>query len=494
MFGYYENIIKSYYSTIIRGVYSFQGKLISRENYRSDLKDIADSIKTNKGVLNVWFTDRYGKLIYHTDVEVLKDFESKRLPADYYKSINHTWKFDSGYPELNIVPIKKFLKYRISIPIYSFNHEDYDFVFGINAKRFVLIPNNIKLVIFITVGILIFSVLILFLPIFFLLKSKFETIFTQMRVLVGSVELEVSSHPSVEEKVEIKRPAKEEVVAGEGIPEEGLHEKEKEVKKPEVKRKVKEKEKPSEKNILLEFMKKKQELFKNHEIKLPTIEAKSFLFHSKNLAGNYIQYHNAESIHSYIVFDFPDIPGTSLETSIKQLQSEFDQLNHEIDNASNLKEILLNYNNNLYQNNIIRNLSILIVDKKDQSIVFTSCGKGRGIYLKNEEDRFKNIDFDIPPVGEKNEDEFLEKLYCADIRFLVDDIFIIPGFNCADTIIGGESFEGLIKRITIENRKRTVSEIGKEIQSVFEPLRRRKKDIPETGYILLKIISNRLTK
>jgi len=479
MFNYYDKIVKSYYNTILKDVYSFQQKLISKYSYEEDFKTIARAVINNEGVIDTWVSNRYGKLIYHTDNEIDNKFKSKRLPAEYYKSISHIWKFENGYPKINIVPIKRLLTYRLSIPIYSFDHKDYDFVFGIDVKRFVYMPDDINIITFITLGVFIFSILILFLPIFFLIKGNFNTIFTQIRVFVGSVKLQLASRSVESEKLEVKQK-----VEGyeEEIREEKVVEKE-DIKKTEVMEKVK--EKLPVKNLLLQLMKEKQRLFKNHGIKLPNIEAQSFLYHSKTPKGSYIYYHNKENIHCYFIFSFPEI---SPEISKEKLQSTVRQIDYEVEKSIGLKEILSNYNNCLYKNNIKQDFSILRIDEKESNIWYTSCGSGKGIYLKNNENKFKNVEFDIPLLGEKKEDEFLNNLFYAEIDFVRNDIFILPAQNCSGIIVNSENLEELIKRITLENREKTVQEIGKEIQNIFEPFRRRKKDIPETGYVLLKIV------
>ena len=67
LFHYYEGIIKEYYTSLMRNVSIFQEFLVEKDSYRRDLKNISDKLKKNKGVIDVWCTDRFGKLIYHDE-------------------------------------------------------------------------------------------------------------------------------------------------------------------------------------------------------------------------------------------------------------------------------------------------------------------------------------------------------------------------------------------------------------------------------------------
>ena len=88
LFHYYEGIITEYYSSVMRNVSTFQEFLVEKDSYRDDLRNISEKLKKNRGVIDAWCSDRFGKLIYHTDALVNEEFSSRRLYEDYYESIN----------------------------------------------------------------------------------------------------------------------------------------------------------------------------------------------------------------------------------------------------------------------------------------------------------------------------------------------------------------------------------------------------------------------
>ena len=102
LFHYYERTAKEYYGSLMKNLSSFQQLIIRKVSYWEDLKNISISLKDYKGVNEVWCTDRFGKLIFHTEKDIFEEYKSKRLPSGYYDSINRIWKFQNGYPEINI--------------------------------------------------------------------------------------------------------------------------------------------------------------------------------------------------------------------------------------------------------------------------------------------------------------------------------------------------------------------------------------------------------
>jgi hypothetical protein len=188
IYRYYSQQQKDHYATILRDISLFQSKIISKESYRNDIIALCTSLKKQRGVLNVWVTDRFGRLMYHTDSRVNDEFNSRRLPVDYYESIQHSWEFKEGTPLMHEVPLQDRLSMRLTIPLYPYGREDYDFILGLDVKRFVFIPVSFKYLRLIAVGYITGSILLLFLPVFLWVRSRFQDILYQSKVMIGQAD------------------------------------------------------------------------------------------------------------------------------------------------------------------------------------------------------------------------------------------------------------------------------------------------------------------
>jgi hypothetical protein len=191
LFRYYETVVGGYYDGMLLGVASYQSSLVKKGTYKIDLKKVALSVKERRGVLAAWCTDRYGRLIYHTDDAVMRDYESKRLPSDYYESVTHRWTFTSGLPEVFSVALPGRLHRRLSIPLYAFGTDDYDFVLGADVKRFVFLPSSPRRLLVYTAGSILLAFLLLFFPLLLFIRGRFAGILSQTRYMLGTIQLEV---------------------------------------------------------------------------------------------------------------------------------------------------------------------------------------------------------------------------------------------------------------------------------------------------------------
>jgi hypothetical protein len=110
------------------------------------------------------------------------------------------------------------------------------------------------------------------------------------------------------------------------------------------------------------------------------------------------------------------------------------------------------------------------------------------IYLKHKEEVVKDLTMDIPVLGNLSEIEFAEAFTYAEIDFVAGDIFALLSNNTDEILVEEESFYELIKRTLLLRRDSTVGEIGSEIHKIFEPFRRKKRNLPETGFAVFKFI------
>ncbi len=190
LFDYYEQQQKGHYTTILKNISLLQAKLITKGTYREDIIALCTSLARQRGVLNAWVTDKFGRLMYHTDSNTYAALRSKRLTSEYYESIQHSWEFSEGTPVMNDVLLQDRLSMRVTIPLYPFGREDYDFILGMDVKRFVSLPATIRSLVLISAGYLAGSILLLFLPVFLWVRNRFQDLVSHSRVLIGPLGFE----------------------------------------------------------------------------------------------------------------------------------------------------------------------------------------------------------------------------------------------------------------------------------------------------------------
>ena len=157
LFAYYEKVVQLYYVALLRNVSQYQQRLIGKQTYWKDIEHICTLTARNRGVVDSWCTDRFGKLIFSTNETLNSEFRGKRLPTQFYESINQVWEFRSGLPVVKKTAVDDALMYRLSIPIYAFGQELNDFVLGVDVKRFAFLPRNPRSIVLFTVGFVLFS-------------------------------------------------------------------------------------------------------------------------------------------------------------------------------------------------------------------------------------------------------------------------------------------------------------------------------------------------
>jgi hypothetical protein len=124
----------------------------------------------------------------------------------------------------------------------------------------------------------------------------------------------------------------------------------------------------------------------------------------------------------------------------------------------------------------------------ERKVEYASCGEMGAIYLKNNEEEIKDLSMDIPCMGKLSEKDFDDAFTYAEIGFVAGDIFALLPKNPDDILVDKETLFDLIKNVVFSRRSLTVKEIGLEIHDTFEPVRRKTRSLPETGFALFKFI------
>jgi len=545
LFRYYESINSTYYESIMRGVYSFQDEIIHQDSYRDDVTRITQTLLENRGVEKAWVSDRYGRLIFHTDSSVLEEYRSKRLPSEYYANIELVWQFQNGYPRIKVVPLKGWLTQRISFPLYPFGREAADFIIGMDVTRFVNLPDRLQLLIPFSVAYIVAAILLLFFPSFFLIRMKLQTIESQAGFFMSRTlpPQEVSEMAGVtvesavpeaafeqpqetqtirptEKPAETSTPAASETTVEQKPAEETKLESKPEVKE-EAKKEAKEtvvksafkgdavksaveikEAKPAAKKKSIQpetektmaagdkmretFLKLKAIHFKKHAAELSFVQANSYIFHSEGVEGAYLFYHQAGKSHFYLTYSVPEGDPETLYEQIPGLRAGF---RGSIEEGAQLKDLLVRYNDLCRARKLSVDLSLVHINENTKNVEYSSCGSATACYLKQGEEEVKTLVFDYPRLGELAKKEFSDKVRTADIRFGRDDIFVVLPPNAEDIKLEEEQFDSLIKETILRDRSLSAQIIGMEVVNRIESLsEEQKKTLPETGFIVLKFL------
>ncbi|UCB45496.1 MAG: hypothetical protein JSV25_15010 [Spirochaetota bacterium] len=540
LYYYYDSIVRDYYSSILRGVSALQQELIGKESYTEDLRDIANVTSQHKGVKHVWFTNRFGKLIYSTDSELLEQYSKKRLPADYYESIQLVWSFEGRYPKAHAVPIDRFLSLRYSIPLYAYGREDYDFIMGMDVKRFIYLPDNFSLLLLISTGYIVFFIALLFFPIFIWVRSRFSEITTQAKVFFGSmgseagrpaIPAELETPKGYQPKEAIKTPEespatlKPQTPKEDEIPVKPEEAKEKPPKVPEettatkkmraaekapekLKEEVMEtkalketkapvkpevaKEKPSlevkeegektqEADSLALFKEKKKDIFLKEDIELPFIHASSFVHHSEVLAGSYIYTHRGKNALYFTSFI---LPYKETSDALKHTDEMLGFLQQNMDEGKSLRELSGVLNSFCLERSVELNLSFISINEEDRAVQYSSYGSGYALYLKNDDDKVKELVLQMPKLGTVSKDKIDTISSFADIKFVRNDIFLLLPQNAAGIDLDGMNLTDHVKKEILTVKGQGAREITTHLSKPFET----KSGIPQTGFVVFKFI------
>jgi hypothetical protein len=574
LFRYYETVVKGYYDSILQGVASYQSSLVKKGTYKIDLKKVALSMIERRGVLSVWCTDRYGRLIFHTDEGVLRDYESKRLPSDYYESVTHRWTFTSGLPDVFSVALPGRLHRRLSIPLYAFGTDDFDFVLGMDVKKFVFLPSSPKRLLVYTAGSILLAFLLLFFPLLVFIRGRFAGILSQARYMVGAIQLEARKEAAVsapqeepvsyESELRIEGTPIEKAMSDEAeggpvkVEPRQVEEKAREEIQAEIKEAAKEDEGEKEKRVavekgergeeawanvletmkefpempippakakkakstskaaakgapsaavkeaartaapagnaidekmmmipLLMLMETKQAVYKKQDVSLPFLEAAGAVFHSRGAPGSYLHYCEANEKRCYTLFSYPE---TSPEEATSHLSGIAKLLESDIAGAGTSGDVMKSFNSFCLQNKIEIQASLLLIFETDKKVEYCSAGEGQAIYLKHGESELKSLRMDVPGLGSLSKSEFGRKTSYAEITFVANDLFLLMPFNGASVFLGEESFEDMVKRLTLTHRNESARDIVDEVRSSFEPFKRKDKGLPETGFAVVKFL------
>jgi hypothetical protein len=476
LFRYYDGMTQDYYSSLLNGVSSFQTDLIGKENTIGDLKRIAGELSLYRGVKEVWFADRFGRLVFATDGELLSQYKNRRLPSEYFGSVQHVWRFENGRPVPKIVPVTKFLLQRFSIPIYPFRTEGYDFVLGIDVHRFVYLPEK-DLLIYLSAGYFVVFSALLFFPLFFWVSNRLGSIAARVQMIVGS---QVSGIPRAAQQKEMQPDVVDEEPQTAGAfdtakavgsretgwdggkaeskprPQAGTNEKQRSTRPSMEKKRKAEAKRPSADDMSADrssgdeassteeashdivadqaadaaartdavalFAERKKALFMHEDFKLSFIHASSYVHNSSGLDGSYTYTHRTDEKRYFVSFL---LPYGSAEDALANLDGLLNTINDRIERAAHIRDFSKSLNEFCLENGMKLNLSVIAVETGEKSVRYSAFGSGRALYLKSGKEEPKEILLSLPELGAVTEEAFSELSTVADIRFQQNDLFVM---------------------------------------------------------------------
>jgi hypothetical protein len=483
LFSYYEELHRIYYRALLQDIGSFQNRLIGRATYRNDMREIAGVLRRHRGVQHVWFTDRYGKLIYHTDSAVLGEYRGKRMPSEYYESIEHVWDFEEGYPVMHTVTVN-WMTLRVSLPLYVAGHEEHDFVMGMDVRRFLLIPRDPRLFALFS-GVYFFVALaILFLPTLLWLRVKLKRAEENARMMAGSIDMAVKQ-PVPETSRSRERGAASagadmEDLAGQPPAPESAPAVQIEEPKPV--------RQPSDEILqeqrLIAFLKEKRSLFTDKSLSLGFVQAHGYVLHSKGVEGSYLFYHTAGGSHLYACYSAPKIDPPGVYETVTDTAAT---LRRALKRGVAARDLLQACNDLCRKKSLSFDLSVLLISEEEGSVEYCVSGTGTALYLKSGEQALKELKLENPGLGTRTKDKFLREISSAEIKLSKDELFCLVPHDAQAFMFDDRSLDSLLRELLVRERGRTPSEIAESVVRRFDSLDLEKKNLlPEMGFVIVK--------
>jgi hypothetical protein len=479
---YFEELNQSYYGAILRDVSSFQLSLIGRDTYREDMRNLAPTIQKYRGVDHVWFTDRYGKLIYHTDDAVQGEYRARRLPSEYYESIEQSWKFEGGYPLMHKVILRNKLTMRVSLPLYISGRENHDFILGLDVQRFLFIPYDIRYMLLFSTAYFLFSFLLLFLPVFFLIRWRFREAESQTRMIVGHGVSPAVIGPSD------PGPPTEQPAPAPAQPAPAAVQSAKVAEAPEQAPPAPKamSEEIEQDKIYITFLKQKRSLFSEQDVETDFLQAHNYALHSKGAEGSYIIYQGLGGRHLLGCFSAPSGKPPEIFNVIVEIA---EMVRSSLKAGVTVDELLKSYNSYSRKEKRSFEISLALIDEANRSVEYSCSGVETAFYLKDGEESVKELRLENPKLGSLPSKEFGQQLASADINLSKNDLFSLPADNAATVKIGDEFLDDLVRDELVSQRKLAASEIGSNIVKRFESLGLAvKNSLPQTGFIIIKFM------
>lgn len=237
--------------------------------------------------------------------------------------------------------------------------------------------------------------------------------------------------------------------------------------------------------LMPQDLEQKFTLFQNQTLALSFIHGSSFSFRSPLLEGTYVFSHYRRPFHFYVLFECYTL---EKEKGVEQLREIGGSIQKEIESRERLKEIVAGCNDSFFRAKFSIDLSLLMIDEIERRLEYSSCGKGGVVYLKQGEEEVKNLDLELPGLGALSTEELMQRYCSADISFVKDDILVLLPPNGPEFLVAGKNLAEHVTASLLAHFQKTAHEIGVEIYSSIKQRISAMTDMPETGYVVLKLV------
>lgn len=501
VYRYYDRIVKEHYVSLLRTATAMQTRLLSGDSYQAQMASMGGTLAGSPGVLAAWFTDRYGSLVHHTDRALMEEYRAKRLPHPFREHIEQVWRFEAGSP-VPVVTRPGWNTLRFSLPLYAAGKTEHDFVAGLDARRFIFLPDRMSLIAAFAGGYLLAATALLFFPLFFMVRRQMRQLQSQTLALAGTARAGAppgdatgaqQPPPSAGEPAE-GEPAPEERAGGEpvheaqikGRPEEQAAEAPRKPEEAGVEKGTAAQAPPEVMNPRELFLKIREKQFSGKVLDLPFLEGAGFVLHPARTDGVYQFYHKVKTDHFYCMFSTPSEDESRNLDLVPEIRTA---VRRGLNESSELKAKILGYNELFRKQGIFLHLSLLHIDAAAATVSYTSCGGGYALYLKQGLEEVKELRLRVPRLGETDRDGFEEAYESADISFTGGDIFVAMPPNASDIRLHGRLLDYAVRDAVLAGRDTAAAGIGETVmQAIHELEADEQARIPETGLVILRFV------
>ncbi|MFW6182120.1 MAG: hypothetical protein ACOC8N_10240, partial [Spirochaetota bacterium] len=301
LYRHYRTIVREHYVSMLRAATAVQARLLSGDSYIDKMASLGEALEDGSGVRAVWFTDRWGRLVFHTDPEFLETHRAKRLPLPFREHIEQVPRFEGGSP----VPVDTapgWNTLRISLPLYAAGGREHAFVVGVDGKRFIFLPDRMSLLAAFAGGYLLAATALLFFPVFIMVGKQVRSLQSQTMALAGTVR-EAAPPPAAGQQSPAPEPS----------PEPGPEPQPEPRPEPEPAPEPAPKPaspapgKPAEMTPRDLFFKIREKQFSGAAVELPFLHAAGVVLHPERTDGVYQFHHQGETGHFYCMFGTPAV-------------------------------------------------------------------------------------------------------------------------------------------------------------------------------------------
>ena len=291
------------------------------------------------------------------------------------------------------VVLRNRLTIRVSLPLYISGRENHDFILGLDVRRFLFIPYDIRYMVLFSAAYFLLSFLLLFLPVFFLIRWRFREAESQARMIVGQGASPFGVQPSAPgpptatsapAPVQPATAAVQPVEAAEAPEAQEAPEAPAPERKPQAPPapKAMSEEIESDK-MFINFLKQKRSLFSEQDVETDFLQAHNYALHSKGAEGSYLLYQGVGDRHLLGCFSAASGKPPEIYDVIVEIA---ETIRSSLQAGVTVGELLKSYNSYSRKHKRSFEISLALIDEANRSVEYSCSGVETAFYLKGGED------------------------------------------------------------------------------------------------------------